>query len=337
MLTEEIRKAAKENMELCSACPVCDCRTCRGRVAPGPGGAGNGENAIRSYDKVHEICINMDIIQENVKPDTSFKMFGKEFAYPFFVAPIGLPQRVYGPKMDDISYAEALIKGCGDAGILAFTGGGPMLEVYEKPVAVIERLGGLGIPTMKSFPDDAVLHCIELAVKSGAPALAMDIDCVGLIPGGGPFIRRSEKELAQLIQKCPLPLILKGVMTPRAAKAAVDAGAKGIVVSSHGGRLSPSLPAPIEVLEAIADSVRGQITIFVDGGFRSGEDVFKALALGANAVLIGRPFAVAAYGGGAEGVKNYAVAIGENLRQAMLLTGANTLAEIKRDMVRCSF
>ncbi len=337
MLTEEIRKAAKENMVLCSACPVCDCRTCRGRVAPGPGGAGNGENAIRSFDKVHDICINMDVVNENIKPDTSFIMFGKTFAYPFFIAPIGLPQRVYGPKLDDTTYAEVLISGGAEAGILAFTGGGPMLEVYEKPVAVIKQLGGLGIPTMKSFPDDAVFRCIELAVDAGAPALAMDIDCVGLIPGGGPFIRRSEKELAQLVQKCPLPLILKGVMTPRAAKAAIDAGAKGIVVSSHGGRLSPSLPAPIEVLEEIANNVRGKITIIVDGGFRSGEDVFKAMALGADAVLIGRPFAVAAYGGGVEGVKNYAVSVGENLRQAMLLTGAKTLADIRREMVRCAF
>ncbi len=337
MLTEEIRKAARENMVLCSACPVCDCRTCRGRVAPGPGGAGNGENAIRSYDKVHEICVNMDVVYENVKPDASFEMLGQTFRYPFFVAPIGLPQRVYGPKHEDTSYAEALISGCTEAGILAFTGGGPMLEAYEKPVAVIKRLGGLGIPTMKSFPDDAVFHCIQLAADAGAPALAMDIDCVGLIPGGGPFMRRSEKELAEFIKKCPLPVILKGIMTPRAAKAAVDAGAKGIVVSSHGGRLLPSLPAPIEVLEEIAQSVRDQITVFVDGGFRSGDDVFKALALGAHAVLIGRPFAVAAYGGGAEGVKNYAVSVGENLRQAMMLNGAKTLKDIRRDMIRCAF
>ena len=86
------------------------------------------------------------------------------------------------------------------------------------------------------------------------------------------------------------PFILKGIMTVSGAKKALEAGASGIVVSNHGGRVLDQCPATAEVLPAIADAVGGRMTILVDGGIRTGMDVFKALALGADAVLIGRPF-----------------------------------------------
>lgn len=100
-----------------------------------------------------------------------------------------------------------------------------------------------------------------------------------------------------------IPLIVKGVLTVEGARKCVEAGADAIVVSNHGGRVLDDALSTIEVLPEIAAAVKGQITILVDGGFRTGLDVFKALALGADGVLIGRPLALAAVGGGKEGVR----------------------------------
>ena len=101
------------------------------------------------------------------------------------------------------------------------------------------------------------------------------------------------------------PFILKGILERRRAKKALKPEPQQIVVSNHGGRVLDHCPATAEVLPEIADAVGGRMTILVDGGIRTGMDVFKALALGADAVLIGRPFVTMVYGAGAEGVAVY--------------------------------
>ncbi len=107
-----------------------------------------------------------------------------------------------------------------------------------------------------------------------------------------------------------------------------------IIVSNHGGRVLGQTPASAEVLAEIADAVGGSMKIFVDGGIRTGTDVFKALALGADAVLIGRPFVPMVYGDGAQGVATYIEKIGSELRDTMAMCGVHTLGEITRDCVR---
>ena len=115
--------------------------------------------------------------------------------------------------------------------------------------------------------------------------------------------------------------------------AAPTAGASGIVVSNHGGRVLDQCPATAEVLPAIVDAVGGKMTILVDGGIRTGMDVFKALALGADAVLIGRPFVNMVYGGGAEGVQVYVDKLKAELADTMAMCGAHKLSDIKRSML----
>ena len=127
---------------------------------------------------------------------------------------------------------------------------------------------------------------------------------------------------------------LFGEVTVSGAKKALEAGASGIVVSNHGGRVLDQCPATAEVLPAIADAVGGRMTILVDGGIRTGMDVFKALALGADGVLVARPFVTAVYGGGADGVAAYVEKLGAELADTMRLCGAASLADISRDMVR---
>ena len=128
--------------------------------------------------------------------------------------------------------------------------------------------------------------------------------------------------------------IVKGIMTVKGALKAKEAGASAIIVSNHGGRVLDQCPATAEVLESIVKALEGSgIKILVDGGIRSGTDVFKALALGADGVLIARPFVTAVYGGKADGVRAYIDKIGTELEDTMKMCGVSSLDEITRDCV----
>lgn len=131
-----------------------------------------------------------------------------------------------------------------------------------------------------------------------------------------------------------MPFLVKGIMTVRGALKAKRAGAAGIVVSNHGGRVLDQCPATAEVLRDIVEAVGEDMTVLVDGGIRSGTDIFKALALGARAVVIARPFVTALYGAGAEGVRIYVDKLAAELEDTMEMCGAHSLGEITRDMVR---
>ncbi|MBW2590751.1 MAG: alpha-hydroxy-acid oxidizing protein, partial [Deltaproteobacteria bacterium] len=135
------------------------------------------------------------------------------------------------------------------------------------------------------------------------------------------------------IEATSMKFILKGIMTPDDAKLAVDVGASGIVVSNHGGRVLDHTPGVAEVLPNISKAVGGQITIMADGGIRSGGDVLKMLALGADAVMIGRPFSIAAIGGLQEGVEKYIDEIKSELIQSMILTGCNDIISVDKDIL----
>ena len=164
----------------------------------------------------------------------------------------------------------------------------------------------------------------------------MDVDAAGL-----PFLKnmtppagsKSVAELAEIVKLAERPFIVKGVMTVKGALKAKEAGAAAIVVSNHGGRVLDQCPATAEVLPAIVDAVGGKMKVFVDGGIRSGMDVFKALALGADAVLIARPFVTAVYGGAQEGVQAYVDKLQAELADTMAMCGAHSLADIDRSML----
>ena len=319
----------------CKACPVCNGMACKNTV-PGPGAKGIGTGFIRNYQKWQELCVNMDTICENRPADTSFEVFGQKFALPVFAAPVGAMTLHYGDKYDDLTYNDLLVSACAAAGIAAFTGDGTNPAVVEGAVKAIAASHGHGVPTIKPWNMELVRQKLELAGTADPFAVAMDIDAAGL-----PFLKNMQPpagsktvdELRQIAEWAKKPFILKGIMTVEGAKKAVKAGASGIVVSNHGGRVLDNCPATAEVLPAIADAVGRQVTIFVDGGIRSGMDVFKALALGADAVLIGRPFVTMVYGGGAEGVQVYVDKLKAELSDTMAMCGAHSLTEIRRDMV----
>jgi L-lactate dehydrogenase (cytochrome) len=130
------------------------------------------------------------------------------------------------------------------------------------------------------------------------------------------------------------PIILKGIQTVADAKLAVEAGVAGIALSNHGGRQLDGAPTPIELVEPVAQAVGGQIRIICDGGIRRGSDVVKALALGADAVSIGRPYLYGLAAGGERGVDHVLNFFMQGIRRTMALSGVRTIDEINRDLVK---
>jgi len=126
-------------------------------------------------------------------------------------------------------------------------------------------------------------------------------------------------------------LLLKGIQEVGDARSAVDVGADGLIVSNHGGRQLDSVASSISKLPAIAGAVGEQLEILMDGGVRSGVDVFKALALGARGVLIGRPWVWALAGAGEQGVQSLLATFKRELEIAMALSGVTRIADISRD------
>ena len=336
MTYDEVLKSARGNMgPYCKVCPVCNGAACKNQM-PGPGAKGVGDNAVRNYQKWQEIRVNMDTIHENKPIDTSVELFGRTFKYPFFAGPVGAMTLHYGEKYDDLAYNNLLVDACAKGGIAAFTGDGTNAKVMEGATAAIKAAGGLGIPTVKPWNLETIREKMELVKASGSFAVAMDIDGAGL-----PFLKnltppagsKTVDELREVAEMAGVPFIIKGIMTRIGALKAKDAGAAAIVVSNHGGRVLDQCPATAEVLEDIVEAVGGRMKILVDGGLRSGVDVFKALAMGADGVLLGRPFVTAVYGGVAEGVQCYIDKIGGELEDTMRMCGANTISDITRDMI----
>ncbi len=334
--SECIENARAKIGNYCKACPECNGRACKNQM-PGPGAKGIGDTAIRNYDKWKEIRLNMDTLVEKRPIDTSLSLFGKELKYPFFAGPVGAVNLHYGDCLNDVSYNDILVSACAEFGIAAFTGDGVDSNVMLAATKAIKKADGFGIPTVKPWNMELIREKLELVKESGAFAVAMDIDAAGL-----PFLKnlnppagsKSVEELREIVDAAGLPFIVKGIMTVKGALKAKEAGASAIVVSNHGGRVLDQCPATAEVLEEIADAVDGSMKILVDGGIRSGTDVFKALALGADAVIIARPFVTAVYGGGREGVESYIQKISGELADTMAMCGVASLEEISRDCVR---
>ena len=141
------------------------------------------------------------------------------------------------------------------------------------------------------------------------------------------------KDVEWLRSFAKVPLLLKGVLNPDDAEQAVRAGAAGLIVSNHGGRSLDTVPATIEALPGVVDKVAGRLTVLMDGGIRRGTDVVKALASGAQAVLIGRPYCYGLGVAGAEGVERVIGILRTELESAMALTGRPTLASIDRSVL----
>lgn len=328
---EEIREKARRLMKgYCRVCPVCDGRACAGEV-PGMGGLGTGSGFTDNVRALSEIRLNMRCLHEVSEPDLKMSLLGFDLSMPVLAAPIGGVSFNMGGGMPEEEYILAKLSACADEGTLGCTGDGVPEFIHESGFAAIKALGGRGIPFIKPWEDDELFAKVEKAAAAGAPVIGMDVDAAGLVTlrkMGRPVSPKPVSKLAEIIERIPAKFVVKGVMTPDEAKLCVDAGASGIVVSNHGGRVLDGVPGTARVLREVSAAVRGQVDVLADGGVRSGGDVLRMLALGADAVMIGRPFSVAVIGGGKEGASAYLQRIRQELVQCMVLTGTSSVRSV---------
>jgi 4-hydroxymandelate oxidase len=141
------------------------------------------------------------------------------------------------------------------------------------------------------------------------------------------------KDVEWLRSICRVPLVLKGILDPRDAERGVLAGADALIVSNHGGRNLDTVPAAIEALPQVVEAVAGRVPVLVDGGVRRGTDILKALALGARAVLVGRPYCYGLALAGADGVARVVELLEEELVMALMLAGCPDVSGITRDVL----
>ena len=328
---KDVLKEAKNNLnKSCRVCPKCNGVACAGEV-PGMGGKGTGDAFKINIEALSEYKLNMRTIHDVKDPDTSVELFGRKMDMPVFAAPVSGTTLNMGGKFSEEEYISWIISGCLSGGIFPMVGDTAIDAFLTTNLSELKKQGGRGIAVIKPWENKKVIEKIKLAEEAGAFAIGMDIDACGLITlalHGKPVMPKNVEEIKEIVKSTKLPFILKGIMTADDAKLAVEAGVAAIVVSNHGGRVLDQTHGVAHVLQEIAQEVKGKVTILADGGVRSGVDILKMLALGADAVLIGRPFVTASFGGKAEGVKAYIDFLKGELKSAMVLTGCNSIKNV---------
>lgn len=334
----DILARAREVMHpTCRVCPECDGVACAGEV-PGMGGFGTGASHRNNYTGLAKVELKLRSLHDVKKPDLGITLFGEKLALPALCAPTGGTTYNMGGKLTEEQFAEAILAGCAAGGTLGAIadGIGDPVEVFEKRLAVLNRLGVKAIVGLKPRTQAEILARIRKAEAASVVAVTIDVDSSGRAARALPGQTVEPKTVAQLRelqQATRLPILVKGIMTVDEAELALQAGVAGIVVSNHGGRVLDHTPASAAVLPAIAQKLKGRAIVLVDGSVRYGHDVLKYLALGADAVLVGRHFIRGAHGGGAQGVTTMLRTMQQELEAAMTLTGTASARSVPRSIL----
>ena len=333
----EDRARSRFTDRVCWVCKVCDGLNCASGV-PGMGGVGRMTTFQENSRALARLQIVPRYIREPVEPDLSVELFGRKFEMPIMGAPMTGAVTNLGGSVDELDFNRNLLLGCRDQGSIAWVGDGASPEKYLTIMEALSAAGGFGIAIFKPRSDpDALARRFEAAQEAGAIAVGMDVDAISfrtLQLKGQATRPRDAAGLRRIRDRTALPFVLKGIMSGQDAKAALDAGVDAIVVSNHGGRIMDDMPGTADVLASIVEAVGGRVPVLVDGGIRTGQDVLKMLALGAKAVLIGRPLAIASVGGGVPAVRFYLQRCASELRSAMQLCGAERCEDLDRGLLR---
>lgn len=326
------------------------------------GGAGD-EITLRwnreAFDRVH-LCPRVLVDVSSI--DTRLTLLGQELAYPILLAPTACHRLVH-PEGE-----LATARGAGAVGATFVVSTSASVTIEDIGQAATAPLWfQLYVQKDRGFTRELVRRaedagCRALVLTVDTPvngvrnrqeranfALPPGVELANLrglnIPASQPQPRIGEvfaailpsrltwDDVAWLRSFARVPVLLKGILNPDDADRAVREGAGGIIVSNHGGRNLDTVPATIDALPVVAEQVAGRVPVLMDGGVRRGTDVLKALALGAQAVLIGRPYLYALGAAGAGGVSRVVNILRSELETAMALTGRPTLSAIDRSVI----
>ena len=303
------------------------------------------------------------ILTSTDRPNLSNEVFGQRFTMPVHLAPTAI-QRMAHPDGEAAAYRAASAAGVAYClstlaslsieDVAAAATGARWFQLYMHPeravtTALVERAVGAGyaailltvdlpktgrrerdIRNQFSLPDGLAYANLgdtrTRATTAGLDAFAQDVNAQ-THPGLG------WEDLEWLVARTSLPVIVKGVVRADDARRAVNAGARGLVVSNHGGRQLDYAIATLDALPEVVAAVRGEVPVLLDGGVRRGTDVLKALCLGASGVLIGRPLLYALAVAGSDGVRGMLEMLREEIALSMSLLGARRLSELNKDLL----
>jgi 4-hydroxymandelate oxidase len=258
-----------------------------------------------------------------VIPSTKFELYGETFDTPVMMAALSHLNNIRENGMVEMARGARAANAVNWAGMCD-----------EAELEAITAAGTRTISIIKPYADnDYIFQRIEHAERCGVLALGMDVDHAFGADGkydvvlGEKMKPKSLSELREFIKSTKLPFIIKGVLSEQDAYKALEAGAKGIVVSHHHGIMNYAVP-PLFILPGIAKVINRQIPVFVDCGIMSGMDVFKALSLGADAVSVGRAVMEPLKMNGSEGVRDQIIKITEELAGVMARTCSRDLKNI---------
>ncbi len=335
---DSINLSAREKFKkICHVCPVCDGENCPTGV-PGMGGIGTGESFRQNLKALRKYKITTRVIHDITEPDTTISFLDMKLTMPVMAAPITGSVTNMGGAIDELEYNRSVVRGCRKFGTLAFVGDGASPEKYKIGLQALSEEGGMAVPVFKPRADNSeIFKRIQAAEDAGAVAVGMDIDAVvfkTMAMKNQLVSPKSLSELKEIVASTKLPFIFKGIMNVHDAELAVESGASGIILSNHGGRVLDEMAGSMDLLPEIVSKVKGKTIIMIDGGFRTGVDIIKAVALGADAVLIGRPIAIAAVGMGQKGTHYYLRHLKKDLEKTMILTGCKTIADITEEIIR---
>ena len=309
------------------------------------GGAADELTLRWNHEAYEKIRLNPRALVDVSKLDTRVKLFGQELPFPILLAPTGAQKFVH-PEGE-----LAAVRGAADAKATYVISSSASMRVED----IAKAAGGpvwfqLYVQRDRQFTRDLV----QKAEDAGCRALCVTVDSP--IFGARNREERAkaelpERELPNLKGKDYLdptltwkdidwlrsfarrPVLLKGILNPDDAATAVKAGVDGVIVSNHGARNLDTVPATIDALPAVVERVSGKVPVLVDGGIRRGTDVLKALALGAAAVQIGRPYLWGLGVAGPAGVARVVEILRREFELAMMLTGRPTLQSIDRKAI----
>lgn len=263
-----------------------------------------------------------------VLPSTQCELFGKAFSTPVTTGALSHLSGTHPGGMAEMA------RGARAANAVMFCGMGSEAELED-----ILETGADTIKIIKPYADrSAIYRKIEHAQRMGALAVGIDIDHAFNLKTGYDSIEGMDMrpvtslELEGFVRATSLPFVVKGVLSAQDARKCADAGARGLVVSHHNGRLDYAMP-PVSMLKSIAEAARGQCALFVDCGLESGMDIFKALALGAHACSVGRPLMRLLAERGAEGVREGIAQLTRELKYAMAMTCSPDIRNIDPSLI----
>jgi len=305
------------------------------------GGADDGLTAAANVAAWAAVRLRPRVLRGVREPDLATSLLGTPVSMPIVASPTG-KQRMFHPE-GELATARAF--GAAGALMVLSSGASDLLEPITQAVPGAPRWLQLYLESDRALTEDAVRR----AAAAGFSAVVLTVDVAaggrprldrpGALPRVPSAALRPEAalgldDLAWLRSVSPLPVVVKGVLRGDDAALCVEAGAAALVVSNHGGNQLDTTVTTVEVLPEVIQAVGARAEVYVDGGIRRGTSVLKALALGAQAVFVGRPIIYGLAAGGGEGVGAMLGCLERELRRAMHLCGAATLAEVTPDLVR---